>query len=877
MSGPVSPAQGNTSADIISSVLASSYGALPLVLSTAGVAARALGDGLGRSLVGACSGGGGASSASASASSLAVSAACAGGGGAFSSPGGAAVVEPLTPAARAAIAQVMVLQFDPYLGGAVNSSGRVVVVVTLQDAAGDALPVAGLTQLITLTLPTGGGLSPGLVAAPMFWNTSTAAYSAAGLAWIPNPAPPAAQLTIDWASGFDAASDDVLPRAWAVSGMAASGCEDASLDCGVPGQRSSVVETCPGDAASQRWACGGRTAGVFRIWTGCGCALWRVPPDAAAPACGWNVSTQAFQGGGCVASDATRVGTRHLTAFTVQAQPPEIRTLSAADLVAISPQDLVHIKDLLILICCMFVGMHVGAFLLSRLDTRDMKRLLAMARSDALGCQSFAVNGDTLLTWRLTQHVPAGDAGDAEEAHRVVVAGPAVAFASMVGIPYARLALAVPETMFGLQPVCCSVGRRPADSGLASSDKLQCSAPADEPDMAMVAGTSFMHALQLSWCMASGDEVMTQQRLFLAFMEQQRSAVERGQFLRLFTVFKEMLIAGNLRGAKNWLPKARLWRVVLLSCDAGFWDPSDALALALLANNKAEPATVLHGVQSLMAALSSLAAVLIGSCVSGSDPSDGDLATAGAESAARTVRLASRRARLKPSRVEDIKGSVAADLSPVGDGTYVVDDGEVEERDEGFGGSDDPLCFCATAITETVPEQLSAALGHDETRAARVWTTALVGAYIDSNPLFTWRVSAASVPLAEQRTLLDAAEDWVQAQLRGAPAVHAFVMAAARHRVNLWIKYNDRRMTRQRKSLIGSREHAGTEMHRAVAMVHNALVTQHPTVSLITTEFAVGFVRWMGFVVLVSTLTSMLVVSIWFCALPPRCTWRPFP
>jgi hypothetical protein len=42
-------------------------------------------------------------------------------------------------------------------------------------------------------------------------------------------------------------------------------------------------------------------------------------------------------------------------------------------------------------------------------------------------------------------------------------------------------------------------------------------------------------------------------------------------------------------------------------------------------------------------------------------------------------------------------------------------------------------------------------------------------------------------------------------------------------------------------------------------------------VSLITTEFALGFVRWMGFIVLVSVLMAMLVVNIWFCAHPRGC------
>jgi hypothetical protein len=61
-----------------------------------------------------------------------------------------------------------------------------------------------------------------------------------------------------------------------------------------------------------------------------------------------------------VFANVTRIGTRHLTDFAVETAPPKIRTLSAADLVAISPEDLVHIKDLLVVICALFAAMHIA-------------------------------------------------------------------------------------------------------------------------------------------------------------------------------------------------------------------------------------------------------------------------------------------------------------------------------------------------------------------------------------------------------------------------------------------------------------------------------------------------------------------------------------
>jgi hypothetical protein len=409
---------------------------------------------------------------------------------------------------------------------------------------------------------------------------------------IPNPAPPGVRL--DWVANFSASSDAIMPLAWRiVSG--ADNCTDESLNCGEPSQRGITVATCGGGAAAPAYSCGALTSGVIRVWTGCACALWQ----EQAP-CRWNVSTQSFAGADCVFANVTRIGTRHLTDFAVETAPPKIRTLSAADLVAISPQDLVHIKDLLVVICALFAAMHIGAFILSKLDGRDFSRVKRLAHSAAVGCNTVDVGGDTLLsTWRLTQDAVVGTHRDS------VISGPAVAFASLVGVPYARLAFAVPETMLGQQPVQCAAGRPTAEAPLQCADEAsggagdpQAALP--QPDVLTMASTAFMHALQQSWCIASGEEIVAQQRLFFAWLAQEKSPLEPRQYLHLFTVFKEMLIGGNLRSPQNWMQKARMWRVILLSNDSGFWEPSDALAFALLANNRAEAVTALHGMQAVM-------------------------------------------------------------------------------------------------------------------------------------------------------------------------------------------------------------------------------------------------------------------------------------
>ncbi len=62
---------------------------------------------------------------------------------------------------------------------------------------------------------------------------------------------------------------------------------------------------------------------------------------------------------------------------------------------------------------------------------------------------------------------------------------------------------------------------------------------------------------------------MVQQRRFIThfFRDAEDVGRQAHQFLRLYTIFKEMLIGGTLRGAKNWLPKARMC-VRLRLCEA---------------------------------------------------------------------------------------------------------------------------------------------------------------------------------------------------------------------------------------------------------------------------------------------------------------------
>jgi hypothetical protein len=98
--------------------------------------------------------------------------------------------------------------------------------------------------------------------------------------------------------------------------------------------------------------------------------------------------------------------------------------------------------------------MLFGTALLSLRDGHDRKHLVQMTFSDKLG---FATTAGGLWTWRLRQNPLPG------------VSGPAVELAALFGIPFTRLACAVPEELLGVVSVSEAVGREVGMSRAALS------------------------------------------------------------------------------------------------------------------------------------------------------------------------------------------------------------------------------------------------------------------------------------------------------------------------------------------------------------------------------------------------------------------------
>ena len=163
--------------------------------------------------------------------------------------------------------------------------------------------------------------------------------------------------------------------------------------------------------------------------------------DACAWTCYWNATAQAFAGAGCVIAPATQCGCRHLTAFA-SSSAPTISTCSASDMLSLSPGDIVtKLRVFLLMICGLFGGMHLGAFFAWMLDRRDLHKTLKllMMPPGPHYCGFKAMGSEEAWTWRLLQLGVNG----ADDVYQVT--GSLVQAARVIGLPVARLRMAIPE------------------------------------------------------------------------------------------------------------------------------------------------------------------------------------------------------------------------------------------------------------------------------------------------------------------------------------------------------------------------------------------------------------------------------------------------
>ena len=744
------------------------------------------------------------------------------------------------------------LAFDPHSGLA-NTTG-VLSMQYIDGTSNNPLSIGNLSSLLYFNLPA-MYLPGGSSALATFWDPDATppAYSTVGVVAMPNPSP--AGLTLDWDPTFDA-SQQPLAFSWTLSGPAVANCYQTVLNCSDSTLDGQLFSQDPVNGLGNNTvACPTGTTTPRRTIYGANCTLWQTN----ATGCYWSNTAQAFAGSGCITANTTRMATRHLTEFLGS---PQIAVASQSDL-TLTLEDFKHIRFLVMVVGCLFGGMLFGSALLSFRDGHDRKHLVQMTFSDKLG---FATTTGGLWTWRLHQNPLPG------------VSGPAVELAALLGIPFARLACAIPEEMLGVNAVGEAVGRvggmsrvalSPAaaaagaakikdsspqlpaavDGGEAAAattgddDDFSASAHAfgadglpqlssdvaaalkqalaalGPPTLNEMASTALMHAFMSTYCFGDAETVASQQHAYAQRLD--AAGLSSARFFHMYRVFKELLIAGVLRSSAAWWHIARVFRAVLLSNPEGYWDADGGVALSLLATTYTQPKVDLGGIAHVIAAVQTAMSMFASGAISGTD---GAMHEAGTRYQAKHV----------TKKMPDLRLSGSVPPPPA-------------------GAEDCPLSYSADALRDSIPaELLDAGLQGDE---LRVWTTACCVALLENLP-------SAWYSQPEEESLSEAGQEWLQSKLTAKPELLAQLHIHASDTVARWAMNHDAMVTASRAGHITSLEHGAAVLRRAVGRICNSMVTQHPTLGIFTSEALVGSKRWQSFLLVVTALMAVFTTSI---------------
>ena len=943
LSTPIASATaGVLSALVASPTVAASSGGQQQLFTAVDAVITSLTGALVARVVSACDSGATAAVASASIN-MAVS--CFSGGqpttAALTVPGGAASVDAVSPALLAAIgggsrrrtllaagsgsvgASLVALSFDPHATSSAaanvsNAGGGVVRLQFTDTGTGAVLPVSGLAQPITMQLALSSNASSSngsMAVAALYWDGQAGAYSGAGLVAGPNPVAP--NSTFTWRTGFAADSTQSnLAMAWS---LAVDGCTEQFLNCSDTLVASWAVSLDPdAEVGGAIMRCGPGDTGLLRLFTGHDCPLWDRGGNgssSSAGGCLWNVSTQRFAGPGCMALPSVRMATTHTTDFALVSMPT-VEVASPAQVDSVTPSSLAKLRLLIATLVCLFGGMHVLGAVLNARDQRDVRRVTTKAFSPALGC---TLHDGGLYTWSLTQAPPASEVLD-------TVRGPAVQFAGLLGVPYGRLALAIPEHLFGGQPPKRSLGRRhglsaagmrahsavllsalsrsfkpDADSaaGLSRAERLvalavhaapddeelgkdseawvtasvtlgddSCSPPqpAKAPTLLQLSSTALMQAFLVSWCLRGTEWTVGQQRLYIKRLHASGVDPHGTRYLRLYHCYKEMLM-GHLYRSHGWLTRARVLRCAILFDDACGWEPSDALAAVLQASAsdlpmEDEPAPRWRLLQVVRDAVQNLI-TSVGMAIAGGD---GELS--GSADAIQDV---------YDNRRRDAHRKLSANLPQTRASGGLAQESQKAHKAAGnsisFEG-DDPVHYSQEAILVSIPPYLRewcTAPGSAE----RAWTCACVAAFCEAQ-----REGWLTTPLdgnANFRTLTDEAHSHLGRCLEEAgcggtdPSPSSKpgdtpaerVCLDARTQVAAWAVRADRLLTRSRATYQSSSLYVVNELQRTLLALVNAAVAQSASLALFISAYCVGSRRWHNGMLLISCLLAMLLVQIW--------------
>jgi hypothetical protein len=504
------------------------------------------------------------------------------------------------------------LTFDPF---GLDTASTGVTRLAFSTPGGVALEVANLHSPIAFTLPVLATLADGAKAECQYWDTTALRYSTRGCAGVPDPRPPGHALSL--VPDFVASSDADMALSWQITGpLVDANCFVQLLDCSqLSGVRRVAYPNPAAPLLVPGVACDPSVSDApMRVFVGSKCRLWQ-PNELN---CSWSNVKQAFVGGGCVASGApVQCACRHLTDFA-GANKPSLPMCSLADMTSLQPADiLTKLRTLFIVVIVLFAAMHIGALLGWLLDLRHRRTVLARLQAPDTG---HSVTKDGTWLWRF--HIaPLTD-------ELAAPSGSAVVLAEIMGLPFARLRVCIPDELLSSDIAAC-LGRRHAFSrtgmesalpqhrehmqrmGLrrASSMRRTSISPVLAKDAAAGAGALAPSPSQAAATRAEELESLVGTALVLAFLQvaalvpvielaQRGSAAKRAfadvttpagcDFSAVHTTFLTLLGPGCLTLRRRWLLRARLFRLILSQSTEGFWDASSTVAFALEAREARE-------------------------------------------------------------------------------------------------------------------------------------------------------------------------------------------------------------------------------------------------------------------------------------------------
>ena len=189
--------------------------------------------------------------------------------------------------------------------------------------------------------------------------------------------------------------------------------------------------------------------------------------------------------------------------------------------------------------------------------------------------------------------------------------------------------------------------------------------------------------------------------------------------------------------------------------------------------------------------------------------------------------------------------------------------------DDGDEVADDPLYCSARAIVSSMPRRL-ATLG-PECQPARVWSTlCCIGLLQTLNMCWLWGPTSDNGDAypPEERTIIDAAREWIEALAAQQPALAAALedgglSKAGVRTVARWHRAWERRVSDLRTSEAVTKTMRKAQTQRTSVEVLRALCMKHETFAVFLSAPLDGLQRWQMWMILISVVASQLLVNIW--------------